>query len=468
MNLPAAGGGTPGRGRFFQFCVAGVASGVGKTTVALGIMAALSRRGWRLQPFKCGPDYIDPGHHALVCGRPSRNLDTWMMGPEAVRKCFQRHCQAGIDGAVVEGVMGLFDGAAADSLAGSTAHVARLLQLPVFLVVDARAMARSLAALVSGFAAFEPGVKIAGVIANRVGSTGHEAILRRALAAAGLPPLVGALPRREAWQLPERHLGLVTAAESGRRREWYEQLGAAMAEHLDLERIVALAARPRPPAPAGVEAAPARVRLGLARDAAFCFYYEDNLDLLRQAGIELVPFSPLEDPSLPPGIAGVYLGGGFPEMFAGQLAANESLRRELASLAAAGGTIYGECGGFMYLCRQLTDREGRSWPMAGVVPAAAAMETRLHRLGYVEAKTAAAGLMGPAGTIYRGHEFHWSSMTGLEKQPPALFIRKPGGNVDSWQPEGYRRGNVWGTYVHAHFASRPEMGASWAAFLGDG
>ncbi|MBW1645245.1 MAG: cobyrinate a,c-diamide synthase [Deltaproteobacteria bacterium] len=462
---PAGQAGPPGADgeRFFQFCVAGVASGVGKTTVTLGLMAALRRRGWRLQPFKCGPDYIDPGHHTLVCGRPSRNLDTWMMGPEAVRDCFARHCRPGIDGAVVEGVMGLFDGAAADSLDGSTAHVARLLQLPVFLVVDARAMARSLAALVSGFAAFEPGVEIAGVIANRVGGPGHAAILRRALAAAGLPPLVGALPRRADWQLPERHLGLVTVDEDGRDCSWYEQLGAAMEEHLDLERLVAISSRPRPAAAPAPAAAAPRVRLGIARDAAFCFYYQDNLDLLRQHGVELVPFSPLADARLPAGIAGVYLGGGFPEMFARQLAANESLRRELAALAAAGGVIYAECGGFMYLCRQLVDRDGRRWPMCGIVPATAAMESRLHRLGYVEVRTAAAGLCGPAGTLYRGHEFHWSSMTGLDGCSPAVFRRRPRGG--DWQPEGYHRDRVWGTYVHAHFASNPALAAHWAAFL---
>ncbi len=449
---------------FFQLCIAGTHSGVGKTTLTLGILASLKRRGYAVQPFKCGPDYIDPGHHTRASGCQSRNLDTWMMGKNAVVESYAKSCRF-VDGAVVEGVMGLFDGASSTSLVGSSAQVAKILDLPVLLVVNARSMARSLAALVKGFATFEPGVNIVGVIANQTGSKRHVSILEESLAAADLPPLLGALPKDASWAIPERHLGLVTGFEHEESLSWYERLADAVDTHLEVEKLIALCWGPRPwwqEVQKPIQR-PQSVRVAIARDAAFHFYYQDNLDRLAAAGIELIPFSPLKDQYLPEKISGIYIGGGFPEMFARQLEANRSLKAEVAAFADRGGCIYAECGGFMYLCRTLVDRDGCRREMCGVIPAETMMESRLHRLGYVEARTTSSGLFGPAGTMYRGHEFHWSSIVVDGSAQQAVEIKKPG--EFSRHPEGFRLKNVWGTYVHAHFASNPEIPANWSSFL---
>ncbi len=450
-------------GDFFQLCIAGTHSGVGKTTLTLGVLASLKRRGYVVQPFKCGPDYIDPGHHTRVSGRQSRNLDTWMMGRSAVMESYAGACR-GVDGAVVEGVMGLFDGASSTGLVGSSAEVAKILGLPVILVVNARSMARSLAALVQGFATFEPGVHIAGVIANQVGSEKHARILEEALASSNLPPLLGALPKNDSWLIPERHLGLVTGFEHGETVSWYERLADAVDEHLEMEKLVASCRAPRPCWQNREKRSPSPcVRVAIARDAAFHFYYQDNLEQLEAAGVELVPFSPLRDNSLPEKISGIYLGGGFPEMFARELEANYPLKADIAAFAERGGCIYAECGGFMYLCRTLVNRDGCRREMCGVIPAETVMGPRLHRLGYVEARTVSPGLFGPAGTTFRGHEFHWSSTSLDVSRQPAVEINKPG--LDTKQLEGFRLKNVWGTYVHAHFSSNPDIPANWVAFL---
>jgi cobyrinic acid a,c-diamide synthase len=449
---------------FYRFVIAGAHSGVGKTTVTLGLLAALRARGLRVQPFKCGPDYLDAGHHTRAAGTTSRNLDTWMMGEPGVARSFA-HAVQNADAAVVEGVMGLFDGAAADRLEGSTAHVAKLLDLPVVLVVNARSMARSLAALVKGYTEFEPGVRIAGVVANQVGSDTHAALLRRALEASGLPPLLGCLPRTDAVAIPERHLGLQADTETGLDADWNRRVGEWLERHVEVPRLLALTVGERPPPPA--EPPPARpvARLGVARDEAFHFYYEDNLDLLRAAGAELAPFSPLHDAVLPPALDGLLLGGGFPEVFAERLAANRSMLESIRAFAAAGGRIVAECGGLMYLCRTLADATGRRHDMCGVLPAETRMEDRCQRLGYVEAVTLAEGPYGPAGTRLRGHEFHWSSMAVLpgSDAEPAFDTRRlrDGGPGCS----GLRMNHVWGSYVHAHLASREPAARHWVAWL---
>lgn len=453
-------------GDFFQMCIAGTHSGVGKTTLTLGILASLKRRGYTVQPFKCGPDYIDPGHHTRASSRRSHNLDTWMMGKNAVVDLYAKNCRL-VDGAVVEGVMGLFDGASPTSLVGSSAEVVKYLGIPVILVVNARSMARSIAAMVKGFATFEPGVNIAGVIANQVGSKKHVTILEKALEAAKLPPLLGALPKDLNWSIPERHLGLVTGYEHKETAAWYERLADAVDAHLDVEKLLELCQTSRPGRqPAGKTVIPSHtVRVAIARDAAFHFYYQDNLDRLVAAGIELIPFSPLEDQCLPENIAAIYIGGGFPEMFARELEANDSLKDAIVTFAEGDGVVYAECGGFMYLCQSLVDQQGRRRKMCGLIPKTTVMESRLQRLGYVEAKTTSPGLFGPAGTLYRGHEFHWSSMDedGDGALKAAVEIKKPGDL--SARPEGIRLQNVWGTYVHAHFASNPEIAANWVSFL---
>ncbi len=445
------------------FVVAAPWSGSGKTTVTLGIVAALEARGLRVQTFKVGPDYIDPAHHARVTGRPSHNLDTWMIPPRANRRIFHG---AGADVGVVEGVMGLYDGVDGARGDGSTAHLARLLGLPVVLVVDARSMARSAAALVRGFASFTPRVRLTGVIWNRVGSPSHRRVLDEALAAAGLPPTLGCLPREPGVALPERHLGLVTPGEAPLPGDWVERLGRWAEAHIDLGALLE-----RTPPPPGPPSRPARQRPGgasrriaVARDAAFCFCYEENLRILEAAGARIVHFSPLAGDGLPPGIDGLYLGGGYPEVHAGRLARNRAFLDGIRDAHGRGMPVYAECGGFMVLCRELEDLDGTRHPMAGVFPAAVRMRRNRFRLGYREVRVA--GIPGMEGLTARGHEFHYSD---LEAPPPDTdrVYRVSNARGEPLEPEGYRRGSALGGYIHLHFASCPELPLRWLGLSGD-
>jgi cobyrinic acid a,c-diamide synthase len=435
--------------------VAGPQSGVGKTTVTLGLLAALRRRGLAVQPFKVGPDFIDPGHHTQAAGRISRNLDGWMLSQAANLALFRRQAQ-GADLAVVEGVMGLFDGYDGLSEAGSTAQMAKWLGLPVLLVVDAHAMARSAAALVQGFAGFDPGLTLAGVIFNRIGSAGHLAYLRDALASLPGIRCFGGLPRHPELAIPERHLGLATADDHPLEDNFLSHLADLLEANLDLTGLLAALPSLALPREAAAPAAPPLVRLGVARDPAFCFYYPENLDWLAHYGAELVPFSPLNDPKLPRDLHGIYLGGGYPELFAGHLAANEGLKRQLAAQAAAGLPVYAECGGLMYLSQELQDLEGRSHPMAGVLPLTVRMLKRLRALGYREITLSADGLLGPAGTQARGHEFHYSEIAAETGNLPRIY-RIAARQGQEAQPEGYCLNNVLASYVHLHFGSNPEV-----------
>jgi cobyrinic acid a,c-diamide synthase len=437
--------------------IAGTQSGVGKTTVTLGLLSALRRRGLAVQPFKVGPDFIDPGHHGRAAGRCSRSLDGWMLSREANLSLFRRHAtQAQV--AVVEGVMGLFDGYDGASEAGSTAQMAKWLGLPTLLVVDARAMARSAAALVHGFATFDPDLALAGVVFNRVGGPVHWQYLQEAMRQLPGVKCLGGLPREPELSIPERHLGLVTSEDHPLGEEYLERLAAWLEGHLDLDRLLAsLPLLPRPPAaPPAASPHPPLVRLGVARDSAFCFYYPENLEWLAHFGAELVPFSPLTDRELPADLHGLYLGGGYPELFAGQLAANEGIKRQLAEAASAGLPIYAECGGLMYLSQEIRDLEGQSHPMAGLLPFRVRMLSRLKALGYREVTLKTAGLLGPAGTRARGHEFHYSEIEAESEDLPRLYlIADRQGTVPP--PEGYCLGNVLASYVHLHFGSNPEV-----------
>ena len=439
--------------------IAAPASGCGKTTVTLGLLAALRRRGLEVAPFKVGPDYIDPGHHAAVCGRTSRNLDGWMCGEAGVRTSFAAGCQ-GADAAVIEGVMGLFDGAAGESDEGSSAEIARWLDAAIVLVVDARSQARSIAAVVKGFDEFDPRLRFAGVVLNRVGSERHEELLRAALASVpGLPPLLGCLTREARVALPERHLGLVTAGE---REPDYAPLADLIEAQLDLNRLLASAqalaldSRGKGQAPP-LEARTPVVRIGVARDRAFCFCYPENLELLARAGAELVFFSPLTDAELPEGLDGLYLPGGYPELHADELAANRPLLEALRRQATAGLPIYAECGGLMLLSAAI---DGRA--MAGIFPARAQMLERRQALGYREVTLQHDGPLGLAGTVARGHEFHYSTLA----MPPQVcrdYRLSRRGGVDLGA-EGYRVGNVLGSYVHLHFASNPQLAGNFVNF----
>ncbi|MCM2265093.1 MAG: cobyrinate a,c-diamide synthase [Desulfuromonadales bacterium] len=452
--------------------VAAPASGSGKSSVTLGLLGALRRRGLDLAPFKVGPDFIDPGHHAAVCGRVSRNLDGWMCGRDAVLASFAGGGR-NADLAVIEGAMGLFDGADGATDAGSSAEIARWLGGRILLVVDARAQARSAVAVVHGFTTFAPDLTFAGVLYNRVGSDNHARLLREAHASVpGLPPLLGCLPRNEALTLPERHLGLVTA-EDAAATATYAQLADWVAAHVELDRLLAaLSPHPQPLSRGargetpllGERVAAGRVRgnsdavrIGIARDEAFCFCYPDNLELLERAGAELAFFSPLAEP-LPNDLAGLYLPGGYPELHVERLAANVSLLGDLRTFAQAGAPIYAECGGLLYLTEGLI---APSDNLVGLFPVRARMLSKRQALGYREVTMTAATPLGPAGTVARGHAFHYSELA-----MPAEIVRSyrlAGGAGQPCGTEGYLRVNVLGSYVHLHFAGNPRLAGNFVA-----
>lgn len=442
--------------------IAGTHSGSGKTTVALAVLAALARRGKTVQAFKVGPDFIDPGHHARATGRPGRNLDTWMLGPAALARTY-RAATAGADLAVIEGVMGLFDGRGGLDESGSTADLARLWDVPVVLVVDAKGLARSAAAVVLGFVAFDPSVRVAGVVANRVGSHRHYAEYLAPALRARLPEVapLGYLGRDDRLAIPTRHLGLLTPEEFSPGRPFLDALADAAEATLDLGRLIALA---RPPALAASEPEPVpvlpparRVRVALARDPAFCFYYEDNLDLLRAAGAEVVPFSPLDDPGLPAGAGLVYLGGGYPEVFAARLAANGSMRESIRRYHAAGGPILAECGGMMACAEVLRDADGDAHRLWGLIPARVTMRDRFAALGYVTVRTNRPTRLGPVGTEVRGHEFHYSTLEPLGPLTHATALQRPD-RPDT--PDGIQVGGLLAGYAHLHFGSNPGVARS--------
>ena len=440
-----------------RIVVAAPSSGAGKTSVATGLIAALTARGHAVSPHKVGTDYIDPGYHALAAGRPGRNLDPWLVGEERVVPLLL-HGARGADVAVVEGVMGLFDGASHPSVEpgfASTAHVSRLVQAPVVLVVDASSQARSVAAVVHGFATFDPGVRLGGVVLNRVGSDRHEAILREALESAGVPVL-GALRRTDDLHTPSRHLGLVPAAErDAEALATVRRLGEVVAAGIDLDAVLRLArSAPALHAPAWdpaaeVEQVAGRPRIAVAGGPAFTFGYAENAELLTAAGAEVVPVDPLRDPALPEGTAGLVVGGGFPEVYAPALAANETLRADIAALAAAGGPVAAECAGLLYLSRELDGA-----PMCGVLDVATAMTPRLT-LGYRAAVAPADSVLAAAGTRVRGHEFH---RTGAS--PPAC-------PTPAWQwgaaPEGFVAGSVHASYLHLNWAGSPLLAQRFVA-----
>jgi cobyrinic acid a,c-diamide synthase len=467
--------------------VAGTSSGAGKTSVACGLIAALRSRGHVVQGFKVGPDYIDPSYHALASGRPGRNLDAFLSGPELIAPLFA-HAAAGADIAVIEGVMGLFDGASGRGELASTAHVAKLLEAPVLLVIDAAAMARSAAAIVHGYMTFDPDVSIAGVIVNKVGSDHHVELLREAIEPLGVP-VVGALRRDERMAAPERHLGLVPAIErEPRTRGAIDALSEAVLAHVDLDDVTTLARSAPPltaeawspsgssdeapasaspgPAPAGApreDGGDTAVTIAIARGHAFSFHYEENLELLRAAGATLAPFDPMTDATLPADAGALILAGGFPEIFGAELSENAPLREEIAAFARSGRPVLAECGGLLYLCEELDGR-----PMCGVLPARGRMAGRLS-IGYREAVAQGGSALWRGGEQVRGHEFHYSAVEGDATAAWKLTAR---GRTRS---EGFAAGAVHASYLHVHWAAFPQAarrlveaaarqpaGASWA------
>jgi cobyrinic acid a,c-diamide synthase len=438
--------------------LAGVASGVGKTTITVGLIAALRRRGLAVQPFKVGPDYIDTSYHTRAAdGVASRNLDRWLLPAPVVRQLYARAARD-VDVAVVEGVMGVFDGRLDGQGFASSAHLARELSLPVVLVVDAARLSWSAGAIVLGYREFDPTLNLIGVVLNRVGGPQHAAELIAAVEGRAGVPVLGWLPEEAELTIPERYLGLVPTTEGSPADAYFAAAEATVASGIDIDRLLALAQPTGLPPATTTDAAPdlfpakpprARAAIAVAQDRAFSFYYQDSLDLLAAWGAELVPFSPLEDTALPPDASGVYLGGGFPELFADELSANAPMLAALRDAHARDLPVYAECGGLMLLGRSLVDAEGRRHTMAGVVPLDSTLTRQRLTIGYREARAARDTLLLNAGEMIRAHEFHWS---GLEAEPSDDVAAY---QVDERQPpaEGFARGNTLASYLHLHFAS---------------
>ena len=430
--------------------IAGTHSGVGKTTITLGLMAALRARGLVVQPFKVGPDFIDPSHHTAICGRPSFNLDPFMMGEDGVRRSFFSALK-GADVAVVEGVMGLFDGMDGTEV-GSTAQVAKILNIPVLLVINVHGMSRSAAAMELGFASYDPGVRMAGTILNRVGSQRHLGMLKSCLK----KPVFGALPRDKEMEMKSRHLGLVMGFE---RDHDPGLLATFLEENADIDRILELPGQVGTPAQADSDDSDQleetgagkedSVLIGVARDRAFCFYYHENLLELERHGADLVYFSPIDDQL--PDVDGLYIGGGYPELYASELE-RSPVRRQIKRASEDGMPIYGECGGLMYLGKGLESESG-SFKMAGALPATTFMEKRLMALGYVKAEVQAGNPLADVGRCLRGHEFHYSR---CECDRDARYcLRLSRGKGISEGRDGLVENNTMAGYLHAHFYSLP-------------
>ncbi|MGI0493734.1 cobyrinate a,c-diamide synthase [Alkalinema pantanalense CENA528] len=440
--------------------IAGDRSGSGKTTVTLAILAALRQKELAVQSFKVGPDYIDPMFHRVVTGRPCYNLDPVLTCETYGQHCYQHRSQS-ITHSVVEGVMGLFDGAAAPLGYGSTAHIAKLLNLPVVLVVNCRSLSQSIAALVQGYRTFDPAVNVAGLVLNQVGSDRHLELLTAALEPLHLP-ILGVLRREDQIHLPDRHLGLVPTAELPQLAAVLDRLAVLGLRCFDWEKLLPLVENSRmgrsidPLGLPSVEPLPQPIKLAIAQDAAFSFYYADNLELLTELGADLIPWSPLRDGQLPD-CQGLYFGGGFPEMFAAELANNATARQAVGQAIAQGMPTYAECGGLMYLCRSIVDFEGRPHAMVGTLPTDAVMDKRLT-LGYRDAIAQTSSSLIPVGQRLRGHEFHRSQLTERSNQP-LFHLRslQSHGPTQAGQPEGWAMANLHASYLHLHWGITPEL-----------
>lgn len=427
------------------FIVAAPSSSSGKTTVALGLMAAIKARGIQVQPFKAGPDYIDPAHHKRICERPSYNLDTWMMGDVAVKETFARAMEDTRVG-IVEGVMGLFDGKGG-GLAGSTAELSKALNIKVILVVNAKGMAGSVAAIIKGFEEFDEEVKLAGIILNKVGSERHFLILKEAIEANCTSPVLGYLPRDENIAIGERHLGLVGAGEGSVD---IKTLADIITANVDIDELIKFTTTEKSSVDRVTPAPLDSVSIAVAQDKAFLFYYQENLEMLEALGAKLLYFSPIADYELPPTADAVYLGGGYPELYASELEANEGMRREIKEFAESGRPIYAECGGLIYLGESITTKEEKTFKMAGVLPIKGRMLDRRKSLGYREVKVQKGSPFMDEGEKIRGHEFHYSKIELLEE------IKKVY-TTDRNESEGFLYKKTLASYIHLHFASNPKF-----------
>ncbi len=440
--------------------IAGTNSGVGKTTVTLGIMSALVQKGINVQGFKAGPDYIDPSHHTFVTGNASRNLDTWVMGNNACRELFQRSA-ANADISVIEGVMGLYDGSIDSTGHGSSAHLAKILSTPVILVVNARGVAQSAGAIVMGFKEFDKDIQLSGVIVNNVASNSHYECIKKSIEDSCSVTVFGYLGKDKDIFIPERHLGLVPSDENRINSALYDKLGQMVLETIDTERLLKAAGS------AGIfpdhnksifvnKNDSLNVKLAIARDNAFCFYYQDDIDLFESLGAKIKYFSPLNDRYLPDNIDGIFIGGGFPELYAAKLMKNESMSNSILEAHKQGVVIYGECGGMMYLLEKLIDCDGRSFKMCGVLKGTAKMENKRQGLGYVIVDPIYDNVICKRGDTFRAHEFHWSKLLDIpDDNVFAYNTRKSNGSKSGF--DGLLNKNVLASYSHVHFSSNPKL-----------
>lgn len=438
-----------------RLMIAAPASGAGKTTVAVALMRLLAARGLRVAPFKVGPDYIDPTHHQAAAERTSRNLDGWLLPTNVVRALFQRATTGDneADVAILEGVMGLFDGRSARAESGSTAQIAKLLRTPVVLVLDASAMARTAAAIVYGLDHFDPDLRLDGVVLNRIAGPAHYELCREAILESTDVPVLGWLSDNTEFAIPERHLGLALAGEYALD---LNELAGWAADTLDVDALLAIA-RSAPPLSPTPDPLPIPVRhrravIAVARDRAFHFYYPDNLDLLRDLGAELRFFSPMEDAEIPPDAGALYLGGGYPELHGAALSTNSAMRLAVRTFAASGRPVYAECGGLMYLSEALVDGSGVHFPMVGLIPGTSVMQPDVA-IGYREAEALKNSPIARVGWTVRGHEFHYSTLT---PEPPDPAYRRPGGTETEGTVVGPAE-NVLASYIHIHFAADPRL-----------
>jgi cobyrinic acid a,c-diamide synthase len=426
-------------------------------------MAAVKRRGLKPAPFKVGPDFIDPGHHTQVVGGKSRNLDGWMLSKQYNRDNFVKNT-VNADIAIIEGVMGLFDGYDGKSEAGSTAQIAKWLGAPVLLIVDASGMARSAAAVVKGFENFDPDLCFAGVVFNRVGSSRHLTYLKEALIDHVSMPVIGGVMRSELLAVPERHLGLVTKEDHHFTKAFLAKSADLIEKNLDLDRLLGILPQIGSFSPSPVISTPKTTEtcIGVARDAAFCFYYHENLELLEQHGVQIKPFSPIKDGNLPKDIDGLYFGGGYPELYARNLTQNTTLRTEIKAKSLKGMPIYGECGGLMYLGDAIFDLDGKVYPMTGCLPFSTRMLPRLKRLGYREVTLIDDTLIGSKGTVVRGHEFHYSEIIDdLTTATTRYGVKDRNGK--GYSTEGYQMNRTLGSYIHLHWGSCLKAAEAFAA-----
>lgn len=437
------------------FVIAATHSGAGKTTVTSIVLRELCRRGLAVQPFKIGPDFIDPAYHREITGRCSINLDAWMMGVDGVRRSFDRwSCDADIR--VIEAMGALYDGMNGTEK-GSAAHIAKVLGIPVIVVLDAWGMTRTTGAIVDGLCAFDPGLRLAGCVLNRVGGRTHTTMITEAMPQRLKNLILGAVEHQDALATPERHLGLVTVEENETSIEQRAQAQTSAGQRLDIDHLLRVTTTgttgPRPPGKTR-SGTFGQARIAVARDAAFCFYYEENLLAMRDAGFELTWFSPTLDDRLPEGVDAVYLGGGYPESFAPQLEGNQALAKEIKERGKNGTPIYAECGGMIYLARSLTGFDGVRRNMAGLLPLDIAMDRTYLSIRYVEARIRHDSPLGTRGSSIRGQEFHQSRIVEADLQPTLYDVTASDGET---YIAGYLQKNIMASYIHLHFAERPDV-----------